>query len=273
MFKKHIVPDERSVYRMAVQRIIEQIKKKSNSVLLLPVGQTYGPFYRLLIAKVQSCALDMSAVRLFTLDECYGLDRSGPARVSNLLRPLFIAHIGVRESHLNRIEGGPEDLASYRTQYKQVLPEMEDVDLALFGIGANGQFAFHKSETKFTSRTRRVDLTKGRRATFYLFKKTGVQNEASTGGIATVLDAKSCILMACGQQKAMTIQSMVDGPISSTIPASALRLHSEATLLLDAAAAQYLQPLWQDVCDSSGIKFQPIPPYWDEGYRWTGGPY
>jgi glucosamine-6-phosphate deaminase len=59
-------------------------------------------------------------------------------------------------------------------------------------------------------------------------------------GIATILEARRCLLLAHGARKARAVAAMVEGPVTSMVPASALQLHAHTTVLCDEAAAAQL---------------------------------
>ena len=56
-------------------------------------------------------------------------------------------------------------------------------------------------------------------------------------GIATLLDARHCLLVADGPAKTNAVARMVEGPLTAMVPASALQLHPKATVIVDEAAA------------------------------------
>ena len=60
-------------------------------------------------------------------------------------------------------------------------------------------------------------------------------------GIATIMEARTCVLMAFGEGKAKAIASAVEGPVSAMVPASILQMHPDARLVIDEAAASRLQ--------------------------------
>jgi glucosamine-6-phosphate deaminase len=63
---------------------------------------------------------------------------------------------------------------------------------------------------------------------------------AITMGVGTILDARKLILLASGKGKARAIAQAVEGPVTSMVTASALQLHSDATVFLDQEAAGQL---------------------------------
>jgi glucosamine-6-phosphate deaminase len=60
-------------------------------------------------------------------------------------------------------------------------------------------------------------------------------------GIGTILDARHCVLLAFGKNKARAIAEAVEGPVTSMNPASVLQLHPKVTVFLDEAAAAKLK--------------------------------
>ena len=59
-------------------------------------------------------------------------------------------------------------------------------------------------------------------------------------GIGSILQGKKMILMAYGEDKADAIKGMVDGPVTTHLPASALQNHADVVVIVDDAAASKL---------------------------------
>lgn len=62
-----------------------------------------------------------------------------------------------------------------------------------------------------------------------------------TQGLGTILDARTLVLVAQGEAKAEAVAQMVEGPVSSMCPGSALQLHRDANVFVDEAAASRLR--------------------------------
>jgi glucosamine-6-phosphate deaminase len=60
-------------------------------------------------------------------------------------------------------------------------------------------------------------------------------------GVGTILDAKRCLLLATGEEKADIVAAACEGPVTSMISATALQLHPHCRVILDEAAAARLQ--------------------------------
>jgi glucosamine-6-phosphate deaminase len=55
--------------------------------------------------------------------------------------------------------------------------------------------------------------------------------------MGTILQARRAVLLATGASKARCVQRLIDGPITTSLPASFLQLHRNAEIFLDEAAA------------------------------------
>jgi glucosamine-6-phosphate deaminase len=67
-----------------------------------------------------------------------------------------------------------------------------------------------------------------------------VPRVAITMGVGTILEADHILLLATGASKAQAVRDFVEGPVTAMVPASALQLHPQVTVLLDESAASQL---------------------------------
>jgi glucosamine-6-phosphate deaminase len=126
-------------------------------------------------------------------------------------------------------------------RYEAAIAAAGGIDLQLLGIGRNGHLAFNEPTSSLASRTRIKTLTEAtRNANAPAFAPDPVPRHAITMGIATILDARACLLLATGEAKAAAVARMVEGPLGADCPATALQMHRTATVVLDAAAASRL---------------------------------
>ena len=56
-------------------------------------------------------------------------------------------------------------------------------------------------------------------------------------GMATILNAREIVLMATGEEKADAVHGMIEGLITTRLPASFLQVHPRVTVMLDRGAA------------------------------------
>lgn len=112
----------------------------------------------------------------------------------------------------------------------------------IIGVGEDGQIGFNEPGSYAKSRTRLVQLTHNTRkiqsGAFFGLENT--PKMAITMGIDTIMRAEKIILMAWGEEKAKIVQKVVEGEVTSQVPASNLQMHPNIEVVIDENAAQML---------------------------------
>ena len=186
---------------------------------------------------------DFSQATTFNLDEFLG-HRAGPS--GQLSRVHGGAPLLAREPAPERIHvlnGAAPDPEGECARYEQAIADAGGIDLQVLGIGTNGHIGFNEPARELAARTHRVTLKEStRRSNAALFggDAAKVPTEALSMGMATILHARRIVLIATGKSKARCIERVVNGPITTKLPASFLQLHANVELMLDEAAAERL---------------------------------
>jgi len=117
------------------------------------------------------------------------------------------------------------------------------IDLQLLGIGSDGHLGFNEPSSSLSSRTRIKTLTdRTRKDNAAAFGgEDNVPHHVITMGLGTIMDARTCLLLAFGRKKAAAIAQAVEGPVSAMVPASILQMHPRAIVILDEEAASGLK--------------------------------
>lgn len=203
-----------------------------------PLG-TYGA----LADRVRSGELDLAGVSAFALDEYLGLDREHPESYHAVIHRTVTEPLGLDPALVHVPDGLADDLVAACASYERAMREAGGVDLQLLGIGANGHIGFNEPGSSLASRTRIKTLapqTRDDNARFFDSHEQ-VPMHCVTQGIGTILDAERLLLVAQGEAKAEAVAAMVEGPVSSMCPASALQLHPHAIAIVDRDAASRLE--------------------------------
>jgi len=237
-----IAPSPEAACARAAELVAALLAARPAAVLALPVGATPRPVYAELRRRHRAGALSFARATTFSLDEYVGIAPDDPRSFHHTLRDELYDHVDLRPEHIHGPDGAAADLDAAAAGYEQAIAGTGGIDLALLGIGGNGHIAFNEPGSPFASRTRVVALAADTRAAAAASfgGAAAVPTHALTIGIATILAARQCILLAHGAGKAAIVALALEGPIAPEIPASALRLHTDATVILDAAAASRL---------------------------------
>jgi glucosamine-6-phosphate deaminase len=236
-----IVDDAAAGGALVADHIAALVRRRPEAVLGLATGSTPLPVYAALRTRLPG--VDVSGVRAFALDEYVGLDPAHPesyARVieREVVRPLGFdpARVRVPRGTLPGIEHAGED-------YEREIADAGGIDLQILGIGTDGHIGFNEPGSSFASRTRVKTLTRQTRednARFFAGIDE-VPRHCITQGLGTILEARHLVLLAFGEGKAAAVAGAVEGPLTASLPASAVQLHARVSVVVDEAAASTLR--------------------------------
>lgn len=213
----------------------EKLQAHPASVIGLATGRTMEPVYAKLRDLAQESTLDLSQAFFFMLDEYLGLPENHPSSfkhyvIKHVQRPLQLK--------LSQFAFPPVHAPEGELHYEQSLKEAGGVDLQLLGIGTNGHVGFNEPGSLKTSRTHRVKLTiETIEANRDQFVDELIPSEALSMGIATILEAKSLVMLATGKSKAEVVKHLLNHHDDPNCPATYLKNHPHFTLVLDPEAA------------------------------------
>ena len=234
-----VLPTGRSAALAAAQFVARQLRQQPASVLGLPTGRTMIPVYKVLASFHRKGRFDLAKATTFNLDEFIDAESRGEGSYRGFMRRyLFDAvNVSVRRTHF------PGEQGAGGASYDQMISTAGGLDLCLVGIGMNGHLGFNEPASRLMPRTHRVRLLPTtRRANAYLFKGRlrEVPREAYSMGIATILTARTIVLLATGAAKASIVKRAIAGPVTTRVPASLIQTHPNALIVLDRAAARKL---------------------------------
>ncbi|WOI55862.1 glucosamine-6-phosphate deaminase [Palleronia sp. LCG004] len=238
-----ICPDAASAARRTADLLCEHVARRPHAVLGLATGGTMEPVYEILRERIAEGSLDLSSVTTFNLDEYVGLAGDHPQSYRATMERLLFEAAGIGPDRARLPDGAAADPAAEADAYDAAISEAGGIDLQLLGIGSNGHIGFNEPTSSLGSRTRIKTLTRETRDANARFFDEGEEAPrfSITMGIATVLEARSCLLLATGEGKAPAVAAAIEGPLSAACPASALQLHPSATMILDPDAARDLK--------------------------------
>lgn len=249
-------PEE--VGREAARVVANAVRRNPALRLGLATGNTTVGMYRELVRLYRDQKLDFSRVVTFNLDEYLGLASSHPHSFHYFMQQNFFAHVNVPPDNIHIPDGGiAGGYEQYCASYEDAIRRAGGIDLQVLGIGRNGHVGFNEPTSSLGSRTRLKVLSKetiedNRR--FFAAEEKPPQC-AITMGIGTILEARRIVLLASGSSKAAAIAKAIEGPLTASVTASALQLHSDVTFIVDREAGAQLkqQEYYQHVLEMTAI--------------------
>ncbi len=230
--------------------VMERLSRGERFNLGLATGNTMIELYGILAAKLNAAKADLSLLSTWNLDEYSADGKSAVPHdhplsywryMHEMLFSKFDPALGFREENAHFPDPADPDA------YDPAIAAAGDLDLQLLGIGFNGHIAFNEpmredeiSVEAFAALPTRV---------LPLSKETIEQNTAVTAGgdsslvpryaatmgMAPILAAKKCLLLACfREQTAPLTASMARGRPTPFLPASYLWQHPDFHLIFTA---------------------------------------
>ncbi len=236
-----IVPDAGAAGGLVADEIVRLIRSMPDVVLGLATGSTPLPVYEALPARL--AGVDVSRVRGFALDEYVGIDPSHPESYRNVIRREVVEPLGLDPALVHVPDGSLEGIERAGEDYEAAIRAAGGVELQLLGIGTDGHLGFNEPGSSFASLTRVKTLTAQTREDNARFFASidEVPRHCITQGLGTILRARHLVLLAFGERKAEAVAGAVEGPVTASLPGSALQLHPHATVVVDQAAASRLR--------------------------------
>ena len=225
-----------------VNKVQERQRDGKFCTIAAGIGISLRPLYAELVRRYKEDGVSFRNVVLFNLYEFYPITETTNSSISQLSE-LFIKQVDIDPQNVFTLDGSvpQENLTEYCSLYEQRISTYGGLDIALMGIGREGNIGMNEPGSTAASTTRLilVDTTSRAEASHNL----GLDKLppcSITMGVGTILAARKIYLLAWGDEKADIIQKAVEEKISDAVPASYLQLHRNATVCIDLPAASHL---------------------------------
>ena len=236
--------DPQDVADLAARRVADLLHDTPRAVLGLPTGRTPILLYDLLAEQYAAGSLDFSQVETFNLDEFVGIGEDHQGSYRAYMRRYLFDRVNMPRGQGHVLDGLAADPDAECERFEGRIAAAGGLDLQILGLGANGHIGFNEPAGSLQARTHRVRLLEPSRranAGFFGGDVSQVPTEAMTMGVGTILKARRVLLLVTGAEKAPTVAAMLNGPVTTGLPASFLQLHASVEVICDAEAASDLR--------------------------------
>ncbi len=236
--KIYVTKNYDEMSRVAANIIASKVTLKPDCVLGLATGSTPIGTYANLVKKYEAGDLDFSKVTTVNLDEYKGLERTHDQSYYYFMHDNLFDHVNLRKDASFLPDGSKPDADAECKAYEDKVASLGYADLQLLGIGRNGHIGFNEPCDSFIQDTHCVNLTESTIDANKRFFASAddVPKQAYTMGIGTIMKAKSILIVASGDDKALAVKNSFFGPVTPYCPASILQFHPDVTLVCDEAA-------------------------------------
>ncbi len=241
-----IYQDAETTAQAAADHLAEVVKR-GRAVIGLATGGTPKPVYERLVTMHRAGELSFEKVITYNLDEYYPIQPTDPNSYRAYMDRHLFRHVNLAANQTHLLDGTVPQraIARHAAEFERWIEADGGLDLQILGVGRNGHIGFNEPSDLSVAEalrlpTRLVNLHPVTRADAAgdFGGVARVIDRAFTMGVATILSARSILVMAVGTHKAEPVAKALQGPITARLPASLLQtVGDRVTWMIDEAAA------------------------------------
>lgn len=224
-----------AVMQEAAKITIDIIKNKPDCILGLPTGSTPIGLYNNLVSEYEGDRLDFSQVKTFNLDEYYPIAPENDQSYRFFMNKHLFNRINIDINNTRVPNGNTDNPEAECEEYDKAIDAAGGIDLQILGIGNNGHIGFNEPDKNlqaFTHMTLLTDNTIEANSRFFASSED-VPRKALTMGMASIMKAEKILMLITGKAKHAALMTLLSNDITTDVPASLLKLHSDVTIICD----------------------------------------
>jgi len=230
-----------SLSRQAANEIIALMKQKPEAVLCLASGDTPRLAYSLMTKMAKDEKIDFSRCTFIGLDEWMGIPPDNEGSCHYFLRRHIFEPLNISNDRIRLFDALSTDQKGECKKMDKTIIEKEGIDLMVVGIGMNGHIGFNEPGASVEGYSHVVDLDAATRTVGQkYFREHTLLTSGITLGLGHMQEARKVILVANGTKKADIIRKALEEDVTPVVPASLIRKHVNAYVMLDREAGSLL---------------------------------
>ena len=234
-----ITSDYAALSKEAARQIAAEVAANHDAAVVVATGATpVGSYGELAVLRARG-EFDPSGLTVFQLDEYLDLAADDERTLWGWMERIFVVPLGIASEKIIRLNCDTEDPSATCAAYDAAVERLGGFGLAILGLGPNGHVAFNEPPIDDTAATREVVLSEESLVSnsSYWGGRDRVPLRAMTAGMQAILASKRIILLVSGKGKRDILHRVMNGPVTSEVPASYLQLHPNVLVIADEDAA------------------------------------
>lgn len=172
------------------------------------------------------------------LDEWVGIDPHEKGSCRQFMDEHFFKPLSIAENRIFFFDGNAADLNSECRKAEQWLDIRGNIMITVLGLGRNGHLGLNEPGSDPGLRTQITELTSATKESGQNYFDTPKElKKGITLGLKTLMDSRTVLLLVNGSHKSEILKEVLEGPVTTEIPATILRSHPDCWVYLDNEAA------------------------------------
>jgi glucosamine-6-phosphate isomerase len=225
----------------AAREVIDVVKSKPDALICIAAGHTPELTCDLIAQIAKKENIDFSRCYFVSLDEWVGIPPENEGSCQYFLRNFLFAPLHINEKNIHCFNPMAEDLQKECKDMDNFIGKHGGIDYILVGVGRNGHIGFNEPGASFEQYSHVIDLDETtQRVGQKYFREQTTLTHGITLGLQHLMEAQRAVMIANGEKKAAVMKEAIEGEISPQMPASIMRRHPNAEIILDKEAASLL---------------------------------
>lgn len=214
------------------------ISEKPDALICLAAGHTSLEFFNILIEMYKNKKINFSNVKVVGLDEWAGISGSDDGSCEIFLHSNIFDHVNLKKENIRLFDGKAPDLLKECSEIDAHIEKNGGIEYMLLGMGMNGHLGLNEPGVNTESRSHVMELDKvTKKVAVKYFEKMPDISKGVTLGIKNILESKKIQLLITGDKKKDIVKRLFSEGVTNTLPATLLKGHKNAEIVLDGPAA------------------------------------
>ena len=221
--------------KYVAQEIINLVNANAEAKLGLATGGTAENVYPHLVEAYKNGLVDFSKVSTVNLDEYLGMSPENPVSYRKCMDTWFFDHVNIKKEN-TYVASGLNDPAEEIKIFNEKLYGDKMLDFQLLGVGVSGHVGFNEPGDHLVAGVHIENLNEStiQANSRYFDSPDDVPKKSITMGVGDIMKASKIVLIATGESKVPVISKLLaDDNVSVDLPVSVLKLHRDATIVID----------------------------------------
>jgi glucosamine-6-phosphate isomerase len=222
----------------AARQIISTVQQNPAAVLCLAAGDTPRLAYQKMAALAHQRNISFADVTFIGLDEWVAIAPAVEGSCYHFLNEIIFKPLSIKEERIFFFNSMAADLEAECKHINSCVDKLGLIDITLAGVGMNGHIGFNEPgiDPELKAHVVTLDAVTTSVGQKY-FKQEKPLTKGISLGMVQIMASRKVLLLANGFKKAAIIRRTMVEDISNAVPASLIRNHPNAMILLDKEAA------------------------------------